>query len=709
MSDHYMLQRNPDVPISFSNFKEVLQHSARTEPIPNAPGQTGRVVDLAVLLPGDMTRKGQSTDGQLVPELIPPLRQLCGHLGLELNPSTLIAWEGDRQFLESTRKGYLQDRSFLESYHDDDLKYYFPGLDRQAALDALTSHHEDLLRRATTTLQTCNLLLVGSPKGNPVMADLCDHLSATSSPQEIGFVLHTLAHEAALVLRRYRRTPPAGGDVGDKWVIDEWRESRWEDKDVGWLHMLRNPWATSPRFLIYLGGFYAQGTPAAMRKLIRIWSRLAAEPGRDIGSWLNEKFDAPWVTTPLTPAPAMPLARYIPAHVVQAEVSLPWVWFVKTPRLRRKVPRPRFLTPPAYQGTIHLLKGDPDTLRDGHLPDPAAYANPYVAGSYTFPEEIGGEALSFTRLGELFGTCAERGELRLAVLLPDNLVAHGQSTDVQLLPELVNALHQLCERQRLVLRLLTRLSWECDDRLLNEFPAKEAVFQDKLKEADCRLLFPGLEPDAAYLGMQDNQQRLLNEARGILGDYNLIVVGSPKVNRVMRNLCDVLAKNYDVLGRIGMYIHPDDREQPLQLRRFQGEHPQNPWVGRWLSWRERQWKHIHVGWLHLIRNPWARGTRRFLIYLGGIHAQGTPAAMRRLIDILTQQGQPGAQLDHHAGNGTVLPAHVVEARIDIPWGWFLRTPRLGLLDKTLWSLTPPSYDGSIRAHADADLNQADED
>jgi len=153
-----------------------------------------------------------------------------------------------------------------------------------------------------------------------------------------------------------------------------------------------------------------------------------------------------------------------------------------------------------------------------------------------------------------------------------------------------------------------------------------------------------------------------------------------------------------------MYLVPSAGNLPLKLRRVTKNN-------KWDEWLDRTWDDRSVGWVHMIRNPWAsREKPRFLIYIGGFYAQGTPAAMQKLTDIFTtflslsmkNNVSKGIMLQQHSdfkinsGINDYIPAHVVNAKVEIPLNWFFGAKRPGLNASTpLWSITPPAFEGSI--------------
>lgn len=121
--------------------------------------------------------------------------------------------------------------------------------------------------------------------------------------------------------------------------------------------MIKNPWSTenTPRVLIYVGGFYVQGTPAAMQKLRSVTQ--AVEASLDRGEESPDALESSHqmtveghydydVGTPLS-------AEQIPAHVVRANLRLPFNWFISANRPGLgSTTALRFVTPPSYEGTV---------------------------------------------------------------------------------------------------------------------------------------------------------------------------------------------------------------------------------------------------------------------------------------------------------------------------------------------------------------------
>jgi hypothetical protein len=314
-------------------------------------------------------------------------------------------------------------------------------------------------------------------------------------------------------------------------------------------------------------------------------------------------------------------------------------------------------------------------------------------------------------------TCAEGRLLKVAMILPGNLRKHGQSTDAQYLPVLTTYMQNICGKLGLGFHLDVHLSWECDDAGLST--VREQPITEPHHWADLQLYFPprpGEERAAwerrCWDTMCQRQHVLLERANAILGRRNLIVVGSPKVNQVMANLCTLFLLNVDCLGQLGLYLVPSAGQLPMRLRR----------LGDGREWHERNWEDRGTGWVHLLRNPWAPADApRFLIYLGGFYAQGTPAAMSKLVDICRmvaerlpapkdpnrdvrlremRQTLQEQRADYPAGNDPI-PAHVVKARVEIPLNWFFETLRPGLgAAAPLWWVTPPAFEGSISGYDD---------
>lgn len=543
--------------------------------------------------------------------------------------------------------------------------------------------------------------------------------------------MEVAAGDGTLVLRQFERRAENGQER--PFEMMKYCERSWTDRNVGWVEMRRNPWAPEgrPRFLICVGGFYAQGTPAATYHLIHLCQRVAATasaaapqvPAEEmlIAEMLIAGIDQEW-----RHGDGLTINdRFAPAHVVHANPQIPWGWFRHAPRLLRAVTAPRFLTPPSFEGSLrgkqHAAGPEMETQ----------YIRPYDAKRYNAPLAIGEVRLLFANLPRVLEQCARRDQggqfLDLAIILPGNIHKHGQSTDVQLLPELIPPLDRICRHKGLTLNLTTKVGWECDDWQLEEDHKIPFNFEEMPAHlrADLRLYFPDkTDPQRCYEGMRHAQVDLLSEAKAVLGGYNLLIIGSPKVNPVMVNLCRVFFLNFSSLGNLGMYLHPSDTHARLRITRFPGNVSAVGERSSWDNWFERDWRHRNIGWLHMVKNPWSLHSNRFIIYLGGIHAQGTPAAMHKLINICeslasANDGLVGAAqllskdtdyIDYFIGlpgahpkqtgraplEEDYIPAHVVEANLDIPWGWFITASRPGLRGGAFWTATPPSYEGSIR-------------
>jgi hypothetical protein len=357
--------------------------------------------------------------------------------------------------------------------------------------------------------------------------------------------------------------------------------------------------------------------------------------------------------------------------------------------------------------------------------EPPNYEDPYST-EYVEPYEIRNSQVSdhpiqilFAETKNLFRACAEpsadRGNLKVAIILPGTLKHFGKSMDAQYLYPVTNRMQTVCERIGLDFEVDAHISWECDDLALERVSNDQIVEKHHL--VDLEKYFPDVprtdDYDKKYNAwvedcrenMVTQQVHLCYEAKKILSTNNLIVVGGPKVNQVMANLCHIFLLHFKCLGELGMYLVPEAGTLPLKLRRVS---PNN----KWEEWWDRTWEDRSIGWVHMIRNPWAkRGNPRFLIYIGGFYAQGTPAAMLKLIEIFDaflglakekDATRTRKLLEHHSdfkiegGKHEYIPAHVVEAQVEIPLYWFFGALRPGLRASTpLWSITPPAFEGGI--------------
>lgn len=334
----------------------------------------------------------------------------------------------------------------------------------------------------------------------------------------------------------------------------------------------------------------------------------------------------------------------------------------------------------------------------------------------------GEQRLLFAKMDQVLKTCArqekkERDEpngwptLDMAIILPNNIREHGQSTDAQFLPALAVNTQRICRSMNLNFHIKSRVSWECDDRALKTEINEDIVQHHHLD--DLAKFFPGKKKEECITLMKARQAYLLNEAKEILREYNLIVVGSPSVNQVMLNLCDILLTNYDNFAELGMYLFPATGGSPLTLRRYTA-------TREWHEYRERYWPHRNIGWVHMIRNPWSvPGRPRFLIYVGGFYAQGVVAAMRKRVtmsdalvallsdETMTQEQRTNRLLrnpnvkavtdyQHEEGSGEscFIPAHIVEAKVEIPFHWFFGAPRPDQETQS-WTNTRPSFEGNV--------------
>jgi len=352
-------------------------------------------------------------------------------------------------------------------------------------------------------------------------------------------------------------------------------------------------------------------------------------------------------------------------------------------------------------------------------PNLSNYVDPYLT-PYVDPYRIqishtpNPTQVLFAEIENLFHACAESSAenkaLNVAIILPGTMQDFGKSMDSQYLYPVTNRMQTVCEKIGLNLRLNAHISWECDDFALGQVSNDQIVEKHHL--ADLAKYFPDVartDDDGAWVvdcraKLVDRQNYLFHRAKEILSTHNLIVVGGPKVNQVMANLCHIFLLHFDNLGPLGMYLVPPAGNLPLKLRRVS----QN---NKWEEWLDRTWEDRSIGWVHMIRNPWAiRENPKFLIYIGGFYAQGTPAAMQKLIEIfnafldLTKGGRALREnmLQQHSdfkvgGNiDDYIPAHVVEAQLEIPLNWFFGAKRPGLIASTpLWSITPPAFEGSI--------------
>jgi len=339
------------------------------------------------------------------------------------------------------------------------------------------------------------------------------------------------------------------------------------------------------------------------------------------------------------------------------------------------------------------------------------YVSPYHIRINRSPQPI---QILFSEIENLFQACAETSGdhriLNVAIVLPGTMQDFGKSMDAQYLYPVTNRMQTVCEKIGLNLKLNAHISWELDDLALGR--VNDNMIVEKHHLSDLEKYFPGIPKkgssdawvNACRAKMAERQNRLHEQAKKTLGTNNLIVVGGPKVNQVTANLCHIFLLNFDCLGELGIYLVPSAGSLPLKLRRTS----QN---NKWTEWLDRTWEDRNIGWVHMIRNPWSsENNPRFLIYIGGFYAQGTPAAMLKLIEIfdtyldLASEGHATREsmLQHYSdfrvGNGPAdyIPAHVVEADVEIPLNWFFGAKRPGLnAALPLWSITPPAFEGSI--------------
>lgn len=359
-------------------------------------------------------------------------------------------------------------------------------------------------------------------------------------------------------------------------------------------------------------------------------------------------------------------------------------------------------------------------MTSNRQPDLSNYVNPYST-PYEDPYDIRtSEAptpfrILFAELERLFYACArasaEKRILDVAIVLPGTMREFGKSMDAQYLYPVTSRLQTMCDKLGLGFDLDAKISWECDDLALGRVSDDHIVEKHHL--ADLVKYFPPQGDDANDLDawvdkcrtrMIETQTDLFLDAKETLSTRNLIVVGGPRVNQVMANLCHIFLLHFNCLGELGMYLVPPVGNLPLKLRRVSKSN-------KWDEWLDRTWEDRSIGWVHMMRNPWAtREKPRFLIYIGGFYAQGTPAAMKKLSEIFdsfldpSMNGKPNRQtlleqnsdfrIDGHADQH--IPAHVVEAQVKIPLNWFFEAKRPGLnAAMPLWSITPPAFEGSI--------------
>jgi len=357
-------------------------------------------------------------------------------------------------------------------------------------------------------------------------------------------------------------------------------------------------------------------------------------------------------------------------------------------------------------------------------PETSVYHLPY-RDPYTIRRPGGAPVrLLFSQMDQVLQACARRDKkpgdenndrptLDVAIVLPGNMREHGQSTDAQFQPALAVNARRMCDHLGLNFHIKSRVSWECDDRALSRNLPDNVLQQHHL--GDLERYFPGVKPEECLRRLRARQAKLFKDTRDILRNYNLIVIGSPNVNQVMVNLCDILLTNYENLAELGMYLFPATGQSPLRLRRFNGT--------EWREYRDQNWEDRDIGWVHMLRNPWSSPEQpRFLIYVGGFHSQGVVAAMRKRVAMssalvsllgdkslephqraarLLHEPNPHEATDYRLGSdatpGSFVPAHIVRARVELPLHWLLAAPRPDL-EMQSWTAARPSFEGNVEQY-----------
>jgi hypothetical protein len=372
---------------------------------------------------------------------------------------------------------------------------------------------------------------------------------------------------------------------------------------------------------------------------------------------------------------------------------------------------------------IHLDAGDKY--------DPFALDHPFD-NPYEIKDPATGKPLRllFSRMPQILKACARpksqpdpedepdrEGTLDLAVVLSGNLLDNGRATDAQFLPNLTLSTRRMCDRLRYGFRIKSRVSWQWDvPGLMSEDSLELDAPQTREALANW---YPDIDPHQCLDEMHQAQAELLAEAREILPNYNLILVGSPCVNQVMANVCDLALRNPALGGQLGMTLYPPLGNAPLKLRRARRDAATD--LLKWEEYEADGQRHKNVGWVQMMKNPWSRPEKpRFLIHYGGFFPQGVLAAMRKRVRISTQlvagieSGLPEADvirrhLMQTQGNDALdfrftgreddfdernfIPAHIVEAVVRPPRLWFKN-----MLRRSQWGGGPClAYEGNVKA------------
>ena len=238
---------------------------------------------------------------------------------------------------------------------------------------------------------------------------------------------------------------------------------------------------------------------------------------------------------------------------------------------------------------------------------------------YTLPS---GTRLQFADIGEVLKQCVseetdvgedgkERPILDLQVILPGNALHTGYPTDGLYLHKVIRSLSKLCSS--LDLRLTRRpsecASWECDldslkvsQRRLTP-DAKRLRYLREISKMIPELAQESGEDDDAWIErclkiMDDRQKEMRTDAEASLGAKNLLIVGSTNVNQVHAMLMHRYFREPEILGELGVFSVPQSGQLPMTLSRAWGRN-------QWDEWRHDCWEDNRIGWLQMVRNPWA--------------------------------------------------------------------------------------------------------
>ncbi len=304
-------------------------------------------------------------------------------------------------------------------------------------------------------------------------------------------------------------------------------------------------------------------------------------------------------------------------------------------------------------------------------------------------------------------------KLKICAVYAMDIHTRGLSLDGSLMFKTGMLLDRICGKLGIELVFDSFASWECDDLFyLNDALVFEGLAPDFRN--DIRTYFPDEESaEEGFKALEDYQNNLyLRAIQSGLQDSNLIVIGSPKVNKVATNLCDIMFANYNHLDNFGMFAYPSRGDSPLLVTQ---QYVANSTVKQFTI-NEHDKNHLDFGWLQMIKNPWAE-SHRFLIQFAGFFQQGTLAANWKLNKILqtiadeldngkdhnTIKGAARAgnadfrfSLDATIGNAATdesnyRPAHIVRPIYERPKNWFNTTPRY----RQRRFPVPPGYEGSI--------------